>query len=82
MARRASRKTMNEILLLDEKYPKNLRRIYDPPEILYVKGEILAEDDIAIALVGSRRASIYGIQTCERLRGNQKESVLSRSIRQ
>jgi len=45
----------------------SLKNIYDPPVALYVKGEILPEDDIAIAIVGSRKASFYGMQTAERL---------------
>lgn len=52
---------------LDKDYPKNLKNIYDPPVVLYVKGEILAQDDLAIAIVGSRLASFYGIKTAERL---------------
>ncbi len=35
--------------------------------VLYVKGEILAQDKLAVAVVGSRLASFYGLQTAERL---------------
>ncbi len=52
---------------LDKDYPKNLKNIYDPPLVLYVKGEILPQDNVAIAIVGSRLASSYGIETAERL---------------
>ncbi len=55
------------ITFLDKDYPKNLKNIYDPPVVLYVKGEILPEDDVAIAIVGSRLASFYGRQTSEKL---------------
>ena len=55
------------ITFLDEDYPKNLKNIYTPPVVLYVKGEILPEDDIAVAIVGSRLASFYGMQSAERL---------------
>ncbi|MDP2921734.1 MAG: DNA-processing protein DprA [Candidatus Omnitrophota bacterium] len=55
------------ITFLDEDYPENLKNIYDPPVVLYVKGEILPEDNTAIAIVGSRLASFYGLQTAERL---------------
>src|SRR5437660_11211151 len=34
--------------------------IADPPPLLYVKGEVRAEDDKAVAVVGSRSASDYG----------------------
>jgi DNA processing protein len=47
-------------------YPKNLLNIYDFPVLLYVKGS-LREDDMNIAVVGSRLASTYGKFTTERL---------------
>lgn len=55
------------ITFLDKDYPKNLKNIYDPPVVLYVKGEILPQDEVAIAIVGSRLASFYGMQSAERL---------------
>ena len=47
-------------------YPKNLLNIYDFPPFLYVKGK-LSEDDVCIAVVGSRLASTYGRFSTERL---------------
>jgi DNA processing protein len=44
----------------DASYPARLRLIPDPPPFLYVKGEVRAEDDKAVAIVGSRSASDYG----------------------
>lgn len=41
-------------------YPARLRMIADPPPFLYVKGNILADDDKSVAIVGSRSASEYG----------------------
>jgi DNA processing protein len=55
------------ITFLDKDYPENLKNIYDPPVVLYVKGKILPEDKLAIAIVGSRLASFYGLQTAEKL---------------
>ena len=55
------------ITFLDKDYPENLKNIYDPPVVLYVKGKILPEDKLAVAIVGSRLASFYGLQTAERL---------------
>lgn len=43
----------------DPAYPARLRTIPDPPPVLYVKGA-LADDDRAVAIVGSRSASDYG----------------------
>ena len=44
----------------DDRYPASLRQIPDPPLVLAVRGTLVAEDDIAIAVVGARRASEYG----------------------
>jgi DNA processing protein len=44
----------------DKNYPARLRTIADPPPFLYVKGELRAADDRAVAIVGSRSASDYG----------------------
>lgn len=50
-------------------YPVNLRNIYDPPLVLYLKGDLLPEDDWAVALVGTRKASVYGQEVTRRLAG-------------
>ncbi len=47
-------------------YPDALRHYDDAPPLLYVKGEILERDALAIAVVGSRRASLYGRTHAER----------------
>ncbi len=44
----------------DEDYPVGLRHIPDPPICLYVKGRLLKADPVALAVVGSRRATHYG----------------------
>ncbi len=50
----------------DADYPDRLRTIADPPPILYVRGELLPEDDLSVAIVGTRRATAYGRQAAER----------------
>lgn len=45
----------------DEKYPACLREIALPPLVLYMKGKILEEDGPALAVVGTRYPSYYGI---------------------
>ncbi len=50
----------------DSEYPKNLKNIYDPPITLYVKGKLEEEDEFGIGIVGSRRASIYGLMSAQR----------------
>jgi DNA processing protein len=51
----------------DEHYPELLRQIYDPPLVLYVKGELTAKDKNAVAMVGSRQTTHYGIETARKL---------------
>jgi DNA processing protein len=48
--------------ILDDAYPKSLREIYDPPLILYVRGQLIPEDDVALAIVGTRRPTMYGLR--------------------
>jgi DNA processing protein len=49
--------TYNEV-----EYPQSLKNIYDPPPYIYVRGKLDPEDSSAIAVVGSRRASDYGLR--------------------
>jgi DNA processing protein len=58
---------MEIIKISDKTYPKILRQIHSPPKELYVKGRILEDDEFAVAVVGSRIASMYGLTTAERL---------------
>jgi len=46
--------------LFDPDYPEFLSAIYDPPMILYVKGNLIAEDKFSCAVVGTRHPSVYG----------------------
>ena len=57
------------LTLTDENYPSLLRQIYDPPHILYVKGEIKAIDNCSIAMVGARQSTLYGRQMAKKLAG-------------
>jgi len=48
------------LVLTDSYYPKNLFNIFYPPPFLYLKGKILPEDDLAVAIVGPRASDRYG----------------------
>ena len=49
------------ITINDDLYPDNLKNIFEPPQILYFKGNIqLLKEDKKIAIVGSRQATLYG----------------------
>jgi DNA processing protein len=52
--------------ILSENYPRLLMEIADPPPYLYLRGELKGKET-AVAIVGSRRASQYGICTATRL---------------
>lgn len=48
-------------------YPRLLLEIHDPPPVLYVRGTLTEEDEWAVAVVGTRRASNYGREVTRRL---------------
>jgi len=74
------------LTVFDPGYPANLKEIYDPPVVLYLKGSLIPEDRPALAVVGSRRASRYGLQAARKLaadiaaRGFTVVSGLARGI--
>lgn len=51
---------INWLTIFDKNYPKLLSQIYDPPIVLYIKGEILQRDENAIGVVGTRKITGYG----------------------
>ena len=51
----------------DEAYPELLRQIYDPPVVLYVKGQLTTKDKNAVAIVGSRLTTHYGLEVARKL---------------
>lgn len=54
----------------DDNYPPRLKEIYDPPPVLFVKGELLRQDERSIAVVGTRRATAYGREATALLTGD------------
>ena len=50
----------------DRDYPAGLRRIFDPPTLLFLKGTLSEADASSIALVGTRDPTAYGTQMAER----------------
>jgi DNA processing protein len=82
----AEREGVTVVTLEDAEYPQPLRAIPDPPLALYVRGALEPADGMAVAVVGARRASVYGLQCAERLaydlalRGVTVVSGLARGI--
>lgn len=56
------------LTIRDAEYPERLRSIPDPPLLLYVQGRLpLFDEEVAVAMVGSRRASPYALEMGEKL---------------
>ena len=51
----------------DPDYPSRLKEIYDYPPVLYVRGSLLPQDEWCLAVVGTRRATVYGRQATEEI---------------
>ena len=55
------------VIQTDAEYPELLRQIYDPPIVLYVRGQLTPKDKNSVAMVGSRMTTHYGIEVARRL---------------
>jgi DNA processing protein len=51
----------------EPEYPQNLLQIYDPPVMLYVRGDPQILNLPSISIVGTRKPTLYGAQLAERL---------------
>ena len=51
----------------DALYPRLLKEIHDPPTVLYVRGQLTERDHHGLAMVGSRRATQYGLSTAKKM---------------
>jgi DNA processing protein len=58
---------LSVLTLADEGYPQALRSITAPPPVLYLQGDYREKDQLAIAMVGTRRPSAYGRLIAEKL---------------
>jgi DNA processing protein len=56
----AERPNTRLLTVLDNDYPQNLRRVYDRPPFLFVRGTLQDDDSRSVAIVGTRRASDAG----------------------
>lgn len=50
-----------------DEYPSRLKEIYDYPPLLYMRGSLIPDDEWCLAVVGTRRASVYGRQLAEEI---------------
>jgi DNA processing protein len=67
VASRLAQLKIRALTLLDDEYPTNLRQVADPPPVLFVRGRLVPSDIWSVALVGTRRATTYGITVTDQL---------------
>jgi DNA processing protein len=80
MLERLHKLGITPVTLADADYPENLKPVADPPPVLFSRGAVLPCDGLAVALVGTRRATAYGRAVAERLAtglANQGVTVVS-----
>ncbi len=58
----------------DPAYPRRLKEIHDPPPVLYLRGNILPQDERSVAVVGTRKATAYGREVAGALAGDLARS--------
>lgn len=61
----------------DTSYPSRLKEIYDYPPLIYVRGSLLPEDEWCLAIVGTRRATVYGRQVTEEIVADLAQSKIT-----
>jgi DNA processing protein len=55
------------ITIQDNRYPVLLKEIYDPPVVLYVKGDVSVLQNKMLAIIGCRKASVYGLKQSDQI---------------
>jgi DNA processing protein len=63
-ARRVGCKLVNRT---EPEYPQSLLQIYDPPVVLYIRGDASILNGPSLAIVGTRRPTVYGTQMADRM---------------
>jgi DNA processing protein len=61
---------VNLIPIGDARYPELLRRVFDPPPLLFCRGRIDLLASVCVAVVGTRHPTPYGVAAAERLSGD------------
>jgi DNA processing protein len=65
--KRATSNGFRVLLSEDQEYPRRLKEIEQPPPVLFMRGDWRSEDDLSVAIVGTRRTTAYGRQITEQL---------------
>jgi DNA processing protein len=61
------------VTISDPRYPEKLREIYDPPVVLFTRGDQSLLGSVMLSVVGTRRPTQYGLTVAERMRPNWPE---------
>lgn len=64
---KAEKSNIKLVTFEDDLYPEGLRHINAAPLVLYIKGNITEIDRYSVSIVGSRKATVYGLQIADRL---------------
>lgn len=67
VVRNAERKGVKVLSIFDAEYPFLLKQIFDPPLVLYCRGRVSDLCQPSIAVVGSRRCSVYGKEVTRKM---------------
>ncbi|QQS36853.1 MAG: DNA-protecting protein DprA [Ignavibacteriales bacterium] len=65
------------ITVWDKEFPSLLKKIYDPPLLLYVKGNFSEQDNYSLAIVGTRMPTNYGRVQTEKIAGELCENNIT-----
>ncbi len=65
--KRLEKASIEVITYQDKRYPSLLKEIYDPPLLIYLKGDATLLNTPSLAIVGTRQATFYGMKTATRL---------------
>lgn len=68
---------IRKIIISESDYPTKLKEIHDPPSALYVRGNFIKEDEIAIGIVGTRNYTNYGKQITYDIAGSLTEAGIT-----
>jgi DNA processing protein len=58
---------ISAVTVLDNEYPDNLRWVYNRPPFLFIRGQLLEQDNRSVAVVGTRKPSEAGVEQARRL---------------
>jgi DNA processing protein len=61
----------------DKEFPENLRKIYDPPVMLFVRGTLSSSDKYSVAIVGTRNPTPYGRHVAEKFAAGLSEQGIA-----